>query len=149
MLPTPTNPVERSKQEEFYKIQIRKAWNYSDVQGNDYVDKKEIPYIMRFLGDAGVAPRVKVSVLQVETPLIVSADGAVLSLLNWRESVVTGLEVSVRLGFQVGSVTAVRAMHPENAELQFTSAVASSGEFVTNFTVAVLEHTDFVMLHKK
>ena len=28
---------------------IRKAWNYSDVQGNDYVDKKEIPYIMRFL----------------------------------------------------------------------------------------------------
>ena len=108
-----------------------------------------LPYIMRFLGDAGVAPRVKVSVLQVETPLIVSADGAVLSLLNWRETAVTNMDVSVRLDFQVGRVTAVRAMHPENAELQFTSAVASSGEFVTNFTVAVLEHTDFVMLHKK
>ena len=109
-----------------------------------------LPYIMRFLGDAGVAPRVEVSVLQVETPLIVSADGAVLSLLNWRESVVTGLDVSVRLGFQVGRVTAVRAMHPENDALQFASApAAAGGEFWTNFTVAALEHSDFVMLHKK
>ena len=43
-------------------------------------------YIMRFLDDAGVAPRARVSILQVETPLVVSAGGAVLSLLNWRES---------------------------------------------------------------
>ena len=108
-----------------------------------------LPYILRFLGDAGVVPRAKVSVLQVETPLIVSAEGAVLSLLNWRESVVTGLDVSVRVKFPVGRVTAVRAMQPENAELQFTSMQAPGGEFFTNFTVAELEHSDFVMLHKK
>ena len=49
MLPTASNPLEKTKQEEFYKVQIRKAWNYVDVHNNDYVDKKEIPYIMRFL----------------------------------------------------------------------------------------------------
>lgn len=121
--------------------------DYNNV--TNYTDGS-LPYIMRFLGDAGVVPRVQVSVLQVETPLIVSAEGAVLSLLNWRESAVTGLNVSVRLGFQVGRVTAVRAMHPENADLPFTSVPTAPGdEFLTHFTVAVLEHSDFVMLHKK
>jgi hypothetical protein len=110
-----------------------------------------LPYIMRFLDDAGVAPRARVSALQVETPLIVSAEGAVLSLLNWRDSAVAGLDVSVRLGFQVGRVTAVRAMHPENADVPFTSTPVQGGggEFFANFTVALLEHSDFVMLHKK
>jgi hypothetical protein len=110
-----------------------------------------LPYIIRFLDDAGVAPRVRVSELQVETPLIVSAEGAVLSLLNWRDSPVAGLDVSVRLGFQVGRVTAVRAMHPENADVPFTSTPVhgGGGEFFVNFTVALLEHSDFVMLHKK
>jgi hypothetical protein len=122
--------------------------HYNNI--TNYTDGS-LPYIMRFLGDAGVTPRAKVSALQVETPLIVSSDGAVLSLLNWRESVVIGLDVSVRVDFQVGRVTVVRAMHRENVELPlFTSTpAASGGEFFTNFTVAVLEHSDFVMLHKK
>jgi hypothetical protein len=121
--------------------------HYNNV--TNYTDGS-LPYIMRFLGDAGVDPRAKVSVMQVETPLIVSADGAVLSLLNWRESAVTDMDVSVRVGFEVGRVTAVRAMQAQNTELQFTStAAAAAGEYFANFSVAVLEHSDFVMLHKK
>ena len=71
-----------------------------------------------------------------------------MSLLNWRESAVTGMDVSVRLDFRVDRVVAVRAMHPQNDDLAFTSTPAA-GEFLTNFTVPVLEHSDFVMLLKK
>jgi hypothetical protein len=98
--------------------------------------------------------------------------------------------VSVRLGFEVSRVVAVRAMHAENAELVFTSTPTlvnftgltscfgpsltisnrdfhsncwldlkimgqlcefqvTAGEFLTNFTVPVLDHSDFMMLLKK
>jgi hypothetical protein len=109
-------------------------------------------YVLRFLRDAGVVPRVHVSVPQVETPLLVSSDGAVLTLLNWRESPVTAMEVSVVLGFEVNKVTAVRALRTNN-ELRFIStpvlAKTEGIKFVVNFTVAMLEHSDFVMMQKK
>ena len=49
MLPPPQNPQERARQEEFYRQQVRKTWNIIDPQGNNYVDKREISYIMRYL----------------------------------------------------------------------------------------------------
>lgn len=114
-------------------------------------------YVLRFLVDAGVTPRVRVSAPefaagappQVETPLIVSSDGAVLTLLNWRESPVDEMEVSVLLDFDVEKVTAVHAMATANTELRFSSTASAGGEYAVNFTVALLEHSDFVMLHKK
>ena len=106
-------------------------------------------YVLRFLRDARVVPRVHVSVPQVETPLIVSKHGAVLTLLNWRESPVAGMDVSLVLDTDVERVTAVRAMTTANSELHFTSAAQSNGKFVVNFTVAALEHSDFVMMHRR
>ena len=123
----------------------------------NYTDGSE-KYVLRFLADAGVRPRVHLSLAelagggaspQVETPLIVSSDGAVLTLLNWRESPVDGMEVSVVLGFDVEKVTAVRAMTTANTELRFSSTAGAGGEYTVKFAVASLEHSDFVMMQKK
>ena len=130
----------------------------TDKNGNETAEVCSTAFVMRITlaRKAAKGPRQKTddmavmddSVPQVETPLIVSADGAVLTLLNWRESRVSGMHVSVVLDFDVDRVTAVRALTTTNTELPFTSA-AKSGQFVVNFTVAVLEHSDFVMLEKK
>ena len=49
-----------------------------------------VPYLLDFLDRAGATPRVNVThavngtkVMRVETPLLVSAKGAVLTILNW------------------------------------------------------------------
>jgi hypothetical protein len=131
----------------FTDIDPYKAEPHFDNTSN-FTDGSE-KYVLRFLRDAGVVPRVRVSVPQVETPLIVSADGAVLTLLNWRESPVRGMDVSVVLDFDVDRVTAVRALTTTNTELHFTSTARSGGQFTVNFTVVLLEHSDFVMMHKK
>jgi hypothetical protein len=54
-----------------------------------------VPYLLDFLDQAGATPRVNVThvangttVLRVETPLLVSSKGAVLTLLNWHTRVV-------------------------------------------------------------
>jgi hypothetical protein len=114
-------------------------------------------YVLRFLADAGVMPRVRVALStgaarappQIETPLIISKDGACLTLLNWRESPVYGLEVSVVLDFDVQTVTAVQAMTTTNSELHFNSTAGASGTFTVTFIVASLEHSDFVMLARR
>eukprot|EP01052_Picozoa_sp_SAG31_P006273 SAG31_NODE_286_length_18467_cov_41.317056_11_plen_278_part_00 len=107
-------------------------------------------YLLRFLQDAGVAPRVRASVPQVETPLIVSSGGAVLTLLNWRETSVMDLKMSVSLDFDVAKVIAVHAMTKENIELHFTSTASpTNGRFMVNFTIELLEHSDFVMMERK
>ena len=59
------------------------------------------------------------------------------------------MEVSVRLGFDVEKVTAVRAMTTANTDLHFSSVAGGGGEYTVRFTVASLEHSDFVMLAKK
>ena len=49
MLPSTTNPVELAKQEEFYRTQIRKAFQIMDQDGRGILDKREVSYIMRYL----------------------------------------------------------------------------------------------------
>ena len=112
--------------------------------------------MLHFLAKAGVRPRVQLSnvaqvgaPIQVETPLIVSTDGAVLTLLNWRENPIEGMNASVELDFDIHKVTAVRAMATANEDLNFTSAARADGTFVVKFRVARLEHSDFVKLLKK
>ena len=41
--------MERTRQEEFYKQQIRKAFNIIDPDNKGFVDKREVSYIMRYL----------------------------------------------------------------------------------------------------
>jgi hypothetical protein len=119
-------------------------------------------YVLRFLADAGVTPRVRLSLPtpglaasaggqppQVETPLIVSDEGAVLTLLNWRESPVSWMDVTVVLDFDVESVTAIRAMTTANLQLHFTSTTSAGGQYTVKFQVALLEHSDFIKLSKK
>jgi hypothetical protein len=58
------------------------------------------------------------------------------------------MDVSVVLDFDVETVMAVRALTTANSELNFTST-AHNGLFTVNFTVVVLEHSDFVtMAHR-
>lgn len=101
-----------------------------------------LPYLLDCVANAGAQPRVSVSELQVETPLLSSDAGAVLTLLNWRETPVAALEVA----YDVDQVTAVQA----NVSVPFTSAPAAgaSGGYVVNFTLP-LEHGDFVTLRAK
>ena len=52
------------------------------------------------------------------------------------------------LDFDVETVTAVQALTTTNSEVNFTST-AHNGLFTVNFTVVVLEHSDFVtMAHR-
>jgi hypothetical protein len=104
-----------------------------------------LPYLAEFLDNAGVKARVKVSSQQVETPLLISTGGAVVTLLDWRpESQQFPLiNVTVRLDFDITEVTAVRA----GVKLQFTS-VRQGDEFVISFSTE-LEHCDFITLEAK
>jgi hypothetical protein len=126
----------------------------------NFTDSSE-KYVLRFLMDAGVVPRVRLSLpiselttsagspVQVETPMIVSNDGAVLTLLNWRETPVSGMQVSVVLDFDVDRVVAVRAMSSTNAELQFDSIPSAGGQYIVKFKVRLLEHSDFIKLTRR
>lgn len=49
MLPKPTNAVEKARQEEFYKMQVKKAFSIIDLDGKGYLDKREVSYLMRYL----------------------------------------------------------------------------------------------------
>jgi hypothetical protein len=103
-----------------------------------------LPYLLRFLKDAGVQPPVEVSELQVETPLLTSPAGAVVTLLNWRESPVVSLAVRVRLDFPVESVTAVQS----GAKLAFNCTAAGDAEWWVGFTTS-LDAADFITLSAK
>ena len=104
-----------------------------------------LPYLLDCVASAGVQARVLVSEQQVETPLLSSADGAVLTLLDWRESpAVTALSVQVRLDYPVEKVTAIQS----GTRVVFTSTPATLGGFWINFTLA-LAHGDFVTLRAK
>ena len=49
MLPPPQNPVEKSRQEDFYREQVREAFRIIDVEGRGFLDKREVSYLMRYL----------------------------------------------------------------------------------------------------
>ena len=49
MLPAPRDPVEKARQEEFYRKQIKKAFQIIDADGKGYIDKREVSYLMRYL----------------------------------------------------------------------------------------------------
>ena len=49
MLPPPRDPVEKARQEEFYRKQIKKAFAIIDADGKGYLDKREVSYLMRYL----------------------------------------------------------------------------------------------------
>ena len=49
MLPAPQNQVERQRQEEFYREQVREAFRIIDVDGRGFLDKREVSYLMRYL----------------------------------------------------------------------------------------------------
>ena len=49
MLPKPRDPVEKARQEEFYRKQIKKAFSIIDNDGRGYLDKREVSYLMRYL----------------------------------------------------------------------------------------------------
>ena len=102
-----------------------------------------LPYLLHVLNESGVVPRVVVSTTQVETPLLTSAAGSVLTLLNWNESPVDSLAVTVQLDHDVETVTAVGT----NTRLKFTST-KEGGRYLVAFSVP-LEHCDFVTLPAK
>ena len=103
-----------------------------------------LPYLLRFLKEGGVVPRVTVSATQVETPLLTSTAGSVLTLLNWNEVPVGSLVVTVRLDHDVTEVTAIGT----GAALKFTSTKADGGVYVVAFALT-LEHCEFVTLPAK
>ena len=110
------------------------------------------PYVASFLARAGVVPRVRVSVQQVEAPLLSSACGAVVTLLNWRgRAVPPPLELSVLLDFEVGHVSSVNG----SREISFSSEAPRPGSpepalFRVNVSVTTtLHHGDFLLLHAK
>ena len=49
MLPQPQNPVEKQRQEDFYREQVREAFRIIDVDGRGFLDKREVSYLMRYL----------------------------------------------------------------------------------------------------
>ena len=102
-----------------------------------------LPYLLSVLNESGVVPRVVVSTTQVETLLLSSAAGSVLTLLDWNESPVGSLAVTVLLDHDVESVTAVGT----STSLKFTSTKNGS-RFLVAFYV-LLEHCDFVTLPAK
>lgn len=102
-----------------------------------------LPYLLHVLNESGVVPRVVVSTTQVETPLLTSAAGSVLTLLNWNESPVDSLAVTVQLDHDVETVTAVGT----DTTLKFTST-KEGGRYLVAFSVP-LEHCDFVTLPAK
>lgn len=103
-----------------------------------------LPYVLRFLNESGIVPRVTVSTAQVETPLLTSSAGSVLTLLNWSEGPVESLSVTVQLHHDVAEVTAIGT----GAKLKFTSTQADKGGFLVAFSLP-LEHCDFVTLPAK
>lgn len=102
-----------------------------------------LPYLLHVLNESGVVPRVAVSTTQVETLLLSSEAGSVLTLLNWNESPVDSLAVTVLLDHDVESVTAVWT----NSSLKFTST-KEGARFAIAFSM-VVEHCDFVTLPAK
>merc|ERR1719362_1666856 len=49
MLPAPQNQVEKQRQEDFYREQVREAFRIIDVDGRGFLDKREVSYLMRYL----------------------------------------------------------------------------------------------------
>ena len=95
------------------------AWNPSPDFNRGPMDGS-IPYLLDFLDQAGAVPRVNVTdaaqggtqVMRVETPLLVSDGGAVLTILNWQtravppaEQVPLRLHVSVRVELKAQATT--------------------------------------------
>lgn len=70
-------------------------------------DDGSLPYLQEFLTNAGVAPRVQLSMTHVETPLISSDAGSILTLLNWRDAPVRAMQVMVRVDHKVDNVQLV------------------------------------------
>ena len=105
-----------------------------------------LPYVLRFLNESGVVPRVSVSAMQVETPLLTSTAGSVLTLLNWNAAPVQSLSVTMRVDHDVAEVTAING----GIKLKFTTTKDSTraGGFVVAFSLP-LEHCDIVTLPAK
>ena len=49
MLPPTSNPIEKTKQIEFFKFLIRETFMILDLDRKGYIDKKEVSYLMRYL----------------------------------------------------------------------------------------------------
>ena len=104
-----------------------------------------LPYLLDFLGNAGVRARVNVSETQVETPLLTSAAGTVVTLLNWRKDPIDSLSVVVTTSHDVEAATAIET----GSKLKFTSMKAADGNgFVIAFMMPLV-HCDFVTLPVK
>ena len=91
-------------------------------------DDGSLPYLQSFLARSGAQPRAYVSVPQVETPLLVSVDGVVITLLDWRARsggvgrTPNSVDVRVLVDFVVERVDAVRA----GVSLRFNSTPATN-----------------------
>lgn len=104
-----------------------------------------LPYLLDFLSNAGVKARVNVSETQVETPLLTSTAGTVVTLLNWRTDPIDSLSILVTTSHEVEAVTAAQS----GAKLKFTSTRAADGSgFVIAFAMPLV-HCDFVTLPVK
>ena len=121
-----------------------------------------IPYLLDFLDQAGVAPRVNITsadgtnVERVETPLLVSDAGAVLTILCWQTRAVPpapqpplSLQISVRVELKA-KPTAVDSV-ALGKPLEFTCTPVGANStgravpFVVRFSVDVL-YGDFVRI---
>ncbi len=87
---------------------------------------------------AGVIRPVETNRALVETPLLLSDGGAVVTILNWTGEPIEKLELTVRLPFDVKSVTSVK---------QGAMKFKRSGEEV-KFTLPA-GSADFVLIHRK
>ena len=84
---------------------------------------------MAATADAGVQPLVHCSSEFVETPMLLSSAGAVVTVLNWRDDVFSAqypLEINVTLPFKPASVESV-----EHGPLTATPAVGAPPGTVT------------------
>ena len=139
---------------------------HPDPKFNSIMSDGSLAYLQQFLVKSGVEPRAHVSaevstarlklnptksntgvdlfslctlVQQVETPILVSAEGAVLTLLNWGDPPRNPVQVRVCVDFEVAQVVAVRA----GSSLAFNStpAIGVSGQ-QTGFWIAFDTHLD-------
>lgn len=75
--------------------------------GNGQFSDAALKWVAFPTRQAGVQTPVSVDQLNVETPILLSDDGAAVTLLNWSGKDLSGLNVTVHVPFPVGSVSSV------------------------------------------
>jgi hypothetical protein len=90
-------------------ISVMRSSSIKDEPARTYSSPEALRWVAFPTREAAVEPPVTVDQLNVETPLLLSAKGAAITLLNWRKEDVARLNITAHVPFAVKSVEAVRA----------------------------------------